>query len=209
MKRIQLLVLTGVSALFMGCATSRPFESGGAGKKEASAKYEIRTGQGDFGMVHINLRTTGVRNTGTKDAPQNRVTIQMDVANDSTKSVALDPAPLSVQLIVSGKKQDVKILPNPVPPAAEIPGQSKKTLALEFPLPASVKPSTVSGFELAWGLVLSNDRYTQVTGFGRDVGSTGDYTSYDPVAHPYGSVSFSGGSGRSRTGVNFGIGFGF
>lgn len=201
------LALSFVSLLFAGCASTQPFQPTSNARQSldkgpASARYEVRTGPGDFGMVRVSLRTPGT----AKD----RIPIDIEIVNDSSKAVALDAKRLAAQLIVDQKKQDFQVLPITVPSETEIPAHSKKSFAVDFPLSASVKPSQVSAFELTWGLILATENYTQATGFSRDA-SSGDnvYYVYDPFFYPYASYGLVNGPRRSRSSLNLGIGFGF
>jgi hypothetical protein len=146
------------------------------------------------------LRTPGIN--------QDRIPIEIDIVNDSSKAIALDGGRFSLQLIVDQKKQDYQILPVAVPATTEIAGHSKKSFKVEFPL-ASVKPKQVSAFELSWGLKLGTENYTQATGFSRDTQTENAYYVYDPFFYPYASYGYLSGPHRSRSSLNLGIGLGF
>jgi hypothetical protein len=198
-------LITLAALLALGCASSRPFQPTNNARQSLDkgpsfARYEVRTGAGDFGMVRVSLRTAGIAN--------GRVPIDLDVVNDSSKAIALDAQRLSLQLIVSDKKQDFQILPATAPAGTEIAGHSKKNFRVEFPLASTVKPGQVSAFELSWGLVLGTENYTQSTGFSRDAQAEDTYYVYDPFFYPYASYGYLSGPRRSRSSLNLGIGFG-
>lgn len=210
--------LIGITFIALtGCATTQPFQPTSNVKESLEegpsfAHYDVRTGAGDFGMVRVDLRTTGIQEEDAKEkeAPaQLLVQVRMDVANNSSKSVTLDTDKVALQLIVDEKKRAGEIKPSFVPSDTQIAGHAKKYFVFEFPLPKDTKSKQVDAFELSWGLSMGTENYNQMTGFSRKAPNEDVYYVYDPFFTPWAGYSYYGGPHRSRSSLNLGVGFGF
>lgn len=202
-------------ALLAGCATSGPFQptenaKTSLDKGPSFARYDVRTGDGDFGMVHVNLKTSGLQEMGPKDNRERHITLEMEINNDSSKTIYLDRTRVGLQLIVDKTKQENTLLPVGKVASTIMSGHSQSQYEFDFVLPANLKSSQVSAFEFLWGLSVGEERYTQATGFSRDSTSDEAYTVYDPFYYPYASYGYMyGPHHHSRSNVNLGVGLGF